>query len=86
VTKGRWLRALEVTGIDAARARLFETSDGFVSITRDRGTEHIPRGFIEAWLRDQESIDRADRRSHWVLIWIVVAAVAIAGIIFALRG
>jgi hypothetical protein len=46
VTEGRWLRALEVTGIDAVRARLLETSDGFVGIIRDRGTEHIPRGFM----------------------------------------
>jgi hypothetical protein len=46
VTEGRWLRVLEVTGIDAVRGRPLETSDGFASITRDRGTERIPRGAL----------------------------------------
>jgi hypothetical protein len=85
VTEGRWLRALEVTGIDAVRARLLENPEGLVRITRDRGTEHIPRGFVEAWLLDQESTDQADRRNLWVLIWTVVAAVTVAGVIATLR-
>jgi hypothetical protein len=82
VTEGRWLRALEVTGFDGVRACLLKTSEGL--ITRDRGTEHIPRGFVETWMRDEELTNQADRWNHTVLIWTVVAAVAIAGIIVAL--
>ena len=86
VMEGRWRRALETAGIHVARARLLQSSGGSASIIGGIGTEHITKGFVERWLRDQErAIEQEQARRHrHVLIWTVIAAVA--GIIAAITG
>ena len=82
----RWRRALETAGIHVVRGRFMQSAGGSVSVIGGIGTEHITKGYVERWLRDQEAAieQEAARRHRQVLIWTVVAAVA--GIIAALTG
>jgi hypothetical protein len=86
VMEERWRRALETAGVHVVRARLVQSPGGSAAIIRGIGTQHITKGYVERWLRDQEAAieQEAARRHRQVLMWAVVAAVA--GIIAALTG
>jgi hypothetical protein len=82
----RWQRALKNAGVHVVRARLIQSPGGSAALVSGIGTEHITKGYVERWLRDQEAaLEQEATRRHWqVLIWTIVAAVA--GIIAALTG
>ena len=70
----------------AVRARLTQSPGGSAAAISGLGQEHITKGYVERWLRDQEAAieQEAMRRHRQILIWTVIAAVA--GIIAALTG
>jgi hypothetical protein len=82
----RWRRALENMSVHVVRARLVQSPGESAAIIRGIGTEHITKGYVERWLRDQEAaIGREKtRRYRRVLTWTVVAAAA--GVVATLAG
>jgi hypothetical protein len=59
---------------------------GSVAIIRGLGTEHVTKGYVERWLREQEAaIQREEaRRYRRVLTWTIIAA--LAGVLAALAS
>jgi hypothetical protein len=76
--EARWRHALETAGIHVVRARLLQSPGGSASSIGGLGKEHITKGYVERWLRDQEGqIEQEQtRRYRWLLWWTVVAALA----------
>jgi hypothetical protein len=82
----RWLQTLEQMTLPVVRARLANSDGGSAAVITGLGTEHITKGFVESWVREQElAIQKGEtQRYRTVLIWTIVAAVA--GIIAAVTG
>ena len=82
----RWRRTLERMGVPIVRARFVQSSGGSGAVIGGLGAEHITKGYVEKWLREQEAaIDREEtRRYRRVLTWTVVAAAA--GVLAALAS
>jgi hypothetical protein len=74
----RWRDALESMGVPIVRARLVQSAGGSAAMISGIGTEHITKGYVEGWLREQEAKIAAEeaRRYRRVLLWTMVAAVA----------
>ena len=83
----RWRRTLDAMGVHVVRARLVQSGGGSNASVGGLGNEHITKGYVEQWLRQQEAaIERKEtRRYRWVLFWAVTAAVAgIVGVVVPL--
>src|SRR5437763_298001 len=82
----RWRRALENMGVHVVRARFLQSPGGSGAIIGGLGTEHITKGYVENWLREQEAtIQREEvRRYRRVVRWTIVAA--LAGVVAAVAS
>lgn len=51
----RWRRTLDAMGIHVVRTRLAQSPGGSGANVGGLGQEHIAKGFVEQWLREQEA-------------------------------
>jgi hypothetical protein len=81
-----WRQVLNDLTLPVVRARLANSDGGSAAIIPGLGDQHITKGFVENWVREQELAVKKDeaRRYRIILTWTIVAAVA--GIIAAVTG